>query len=456
MDRENRFHLPAEKIPARSSSRSPEKSDASGLKRIQDWKDQRDGCYGKITTQRKRLKLTSSFDAAYWIARRDIAEKNIQATLLTKRISIASMKNETKDKTKDFVESEAGQRLMLREESLRLDSKLFHAQAERMGSKDEKFNLRRSFLQLFIGAETGLGIKNSRGPRDSSLQSAFKSDLILRMGSEHPNSEYEELWCPIHCTYLQRRFVVAGHLFPWKCGEATMHAIFGRLDSGYSELFKAENGILWSGDAEDRFEAGHFVVVPDIPNQPTEQQLDTWEASDPKEYKIRVLNPEHPSMTRKVFLRGITWAALDNERLQFKTNFRPRARYLYFTYCVAMLRRSFGGKHLEFSRAELTKRFWGTPGKYMLRGMLLGFVEEMGHEYKHLLDGAIKEDEQVVDATAVVVANQCIQRTLKVDDEESDSDNDDDDDDDDNEDDENDNEGDIEMPLRRPCGFLDE
>lgn len=206
---------------------SLEKSDASGLKRIRDWENERRVCNGEAKEQRKRLKLTSSFDAAYWTARRDIADKEIQATLLTKQISIASMKNKTKDNTKDFVESEAGQRLMLQEKSLKLDSKLFHAQAEKMGSKEETSDLRRSFIQLFVGAETGLGIKNSSGQRDNSLQSASRSELILKTGSEHPISDYDQLWCPIHRNYLQKPFVIAGHLFLWKCGEDTMQSIFG-------------------------------------------------------------------------------------------------------------------------------------------------------------------------------------------------------------------------------------
>ncbi len=77
MDRRNTFHLAAEKIPARSSSRSPGKSDASSLKRILDWENKRMVCNGEAKEQRKRLKLTSSFDTAYWTARRDIAEKEI-------------------------------------------------------------------------------------------------------------------------------------------------------------------------------------------------------------------------------------------------------------------------------------------------------------------------------------------------------------------------------------------
>ena len=69
-------------------------------------------------------------------------------------------------------------------------------------------------------------------------------------------------------TICKKRTEIAGHLFPWERGEDTMQPISGHSDSGHSELFKAENGILWSFEAEERFEAGHFVVVPDVPDQP--------------------------------------------------------------------------------------------------------------------------------------------------------------------------------------------
>ena len=52
-----------------------------------------------------------------------------------------------------------------------------------------------------------------------------------------------------------------------------MRAIFEISDSGESEFFKAENGFLWSKNAEDRFEKSFFVIVPDIVNQSTPQQV---------------------------------------------------------------------------------------------------------------------------------------------------------------------------------------
>ena len=428
MERRTPFHLPSRSVPERSSSRSPEKSDASKLKRLRDLTNERDECNREAKKRRKDLKLKSSFDTRYWTARQELADKERQATSLTRQISIASLKSA--DSTKAFLDSEEGRKLILQEQSLELDSKLYQTQAEKMRSQEEKSSFRRSFMDLFIGAETGLGIKNSRGQRDNSLQSNFVAELMTKLDSRHPDPRSTAIWCPATDSYWPKDSTTAGHLFPSKCGEATMAAIFGPPEGGQSELFRAENGILWSTEAEERFEGGHFVIVPDIVDQPTQQDVDTWEASDPREYKIRVLNPNHGMMKCLILNTGKIWADLDNERVQFKTNFRPRARYLYFAYCAAMLRRSFAGKHLETSRAELRKKFWGTPGRYMREGMLLGFVEEMGHDYEHLLQGAIKEEDAEADITAIAAANTHIQETLKA---EEDCDSESDSDDDDNE-----------------------
>ncbi len=393
------------------------------MKRIHELTCERESCYEVVKQQRKRIKLHSSFDTTYWNARRDLTETQLKSTRLTKQISIASMK----DGTRDFLESEDGKKLIIREKSLELDSRLYKAQAERMNIKDDRFSLRRSFFSLFVGASTGLGIKIGQGPRDSQLQSDFKADLKFRMSSSHPDPDKDLLWCPITGMYWAAQMVVAGHLFPWKSGQDTMDVIFGRPGDGASELFKAENGILWSKDVEERFEAGHFVIVPDILDESKEKEIDDWEASSPKEYKIRVLNPSHEKMTKKILDTETRWAELDNQRVQFKTDFRPRARYLYFTYCLGMLRQCFAGKHLEVSRAEIGRRFWGTRGRYMQKGMLLGFVEELGHEYDHLLEGVIEEQGTIPDKTAVLAANAHVQDVLEADDESQDDDDDDDD-----------------------------
>ena len=169
MDRKKLFHLPSRSVPERSSSRSPEKSDASNFKRARDLTTERNNCNREAKRQRKNLKLKSSFDTRYWTARRELAETERQAVSLTRQISIASMKSVIKDNTKAFLDSEEGQELILQEQSLKLDIKLYQAQAEKMRSQEEKSSFRRAFMDLFVEAETGLGIKNSRGQRDNSL-----------------------------------------------------------------------------------------------------------------------------------------------------------------------------------------------------------------------------------------------------------------------------------------------
>ena len=76
-------------------------------------------------------------DPTCWTARRDIAEKGIQTTLLPKKISIVNMRDNTTDNTKAFLESEDGQKLSLQERGLTLESKFYGAQTERMRSKEE-------------------------------------------------------------------------------------------------------------------------------------------------------------------------------------------------------------------------------------------------------------------------------------------------------------------------------
>ena len=301
-----------------------------------------------------------------------------------------------------------------------------------------------------------VSIKTIRKERKISRQSNFKADLEKKMGSKitYPD-DIELLWCPATGSYWDREMVTASHLFPRICGKDTMKAIFGGTDSGESEMFSAENGILWSEDAKRLFENGFFVIVPDIVDQPTKQQVETWEASDPKEYKIRVVDrkralmqrpiqdPKHTWMQEPIQETTKTWADLDNVRLKFRTDFRPCARYLYFRYCVAVVYHSFYGHKL---------RCWGPPGRYMREGMLLAFVEEMGHEYEYLLEGAIKENGAVADPTALAAANSYIQRRLRSAESEYDSDFDTDDDGED--DDFFDDDGNEEVAC--PWGSLDD
>lgn len=227
------------------------------------------------------------------------------------------------------------------------------------------------------------------------------------MSSQHPDPAAADfLWCPVMGDWCKG--AVAGHLFPSMFGDDLMKVIFGDVEQdmwignpekGRSELFRACNGILWSKQAEERFSSGHFTIVPDLDEDPTPAQSEAWQRSNPKEYRIRVLHPDAAEMKRLINLGSdVRWADLDNKRLQWRANFRPRARYLYWSYCETMLRQAYSSASntdvTELRRQEVGKRYWGSAGSYMKKNMLMGFVEEMGHDYEHLMEGAMEADDE--------------------------------------------------------------
>ncbi|KAL9026567.1 MAG: hypothetical protein Q9196_004785 [Gyalolechia fulgens] len=400
--------------------------DSTTTKRPQDLELEKVDLEGRVKDTRKRLKLHASFDTTYWTNTKNLAEKELALNTVKRQISMKSMNVAYEE----WESSTAGQRLLVKQESFLMDLRLAQEQLDRKEEFERESGTQKAFADIFIGSPLGWGLANSRGQRDGKLQSAFRADLIQRQNSSHPDPDKELLWCPIVSDFRESTASPAGHLFSWKAGPEAMNAIFGEQDT--SELFKAENGIVWSQGAEDRFSAGHFCIVPDIPDDPTTNQMQAWESSAVKEYKIRVLNPDAPMMVKKVGATETKWFELDQKRVEFRSNFRPRARYLYFAYCEAMLKRAYAGKHAEVARAEAKKRYWGTPGRYVLKSMLRGFVNVMGHDYSHILDGgleSVEEDDGKIDVRGTLLANKHIQDSLPEEDEGQSSDNDDDDDD---------------------------
>ena len=149
---------------------------------------------------------------------------------------------------------------------------------------------------------------------------------------------------------------------------------------------------MLSKRAQDRFTKCYFMIVPDVHDDSDKDEVLAWQAMEPKEYKIKIVNRDAPLMRQGIGnIRQDRWCDIDGERFEFKTSFRPRARYLFYAYCETSFRLSFIRKRLAASQDESNTRFWGVPGPYMRKVQLLGFVEEMGDQYKHLLEGAIEE-----------------------------------------------------------------
>lgn len=185
-------------------------------------------------------------------------------------------------------------------------------------------------------------------------------------------------------------YTQAVHLFPYMHGQVTMDAIFGKRRP--EELLSVRNGLVVAQPVAKWFDSGKFVIVPDLPERPAMAELLAWMRRETIEYRLRVIDPTWERLDKTIscgYQR--TWREADGKRLEFRTSFRPAARYLYFHYCVQVLRRAWAhntsGGSFPTLRDEAGKPFWGTPGRYLPKNMLLS-VEAPGHEYNDLLEGA--------------------------------------------------------------------
>lgn len=262
---------------------------------------------------------------------------------------------------------------------------------------------RRCFLDVFTRCPNGLGVVGGR--RDTTVQGNFRKELTIAQKAEHPRFETEaSLWCPIIGDWVHKIMTTAAHIFPWKQGQETMTKIFG--EEAKHEMFSINNGLLMSTPAENKMDKGLFVIVPSA-NDESKTDVREWHLSHPKRYKIRVLDKDHKEMLELVPGSRTNWAQLDGRELRFLSDHRPRARYLYYAYCVAMLRRAHHqGEHEHILKDQ---KFWGTPGPYLRRAYLLAFVEEIGAD-DLMDDGAEEAEEDVVetDPAALLSANDKI------------------------------------------------
>ena len=139
--------------------------------------------------------------------------------------------------------------------------------------------------------------------------------------------------------------------------------------------------------------------------------------SEPKQYKIRVVNRLGNLMDKTIFGEGDkTWNDLNGQSLKFRLYYRPQARYLYFHYCTTRLRRLWVTlKATDVLKDELGKLFCETPGRYMPTNQLRTFVEEMGYEYEALMQGTISEEtEKAQDESTIDIGLAAAYKTIQL------------------------------------------
>lgn len=136
---------------------------------------------------------------------------------------------------------------------------------------------------------------------------------------------------------------------------------------------------------------------PNIPVGPTKQEQAAWNQARVKSYKLEIVNENVKGYVHRMpHGDRLWWKSQHGRVLQFKSDFRPRARYLWWQWAVAHLRKIWQDleqkKQAEFKL--LHRPYWGTKGSYVRKRPLFALAEEVGTPFESLMDAAMDGEEE--------------------------------------------------------------
>ncbi|KAF4449391.1 hypothetical protein F53441_7370 [Fusarium austroafricanum] len=247
---------------------------------------------------------------------------------------------------------------------------------------------REAFVRLFATSNCGLDISGSVGKRDSSVQKNFGAKMAA-VYCPNPESEGDR-WDPVLATWASSDSINAAHLYPWR-QHLFMNEIFG--PDSINDLFEPCNGLFLHKKIKRALDLGQVAIVPDLdldpsdPDRPLDDlkerqdRVKIWEQQKVRDYKFIVLDLANPAMHKNVFTKKLfevlTIAELHGRKLQFLTDARPKARYVWWTYLNTILKTSWQNDKVVQERE------------------LIGFVEEIGHDMESILgDGDETQQEE--------------------------------------------------------------
>lgn len=295
-------------------------------------------------------------------------------------------------------------------ECARFDRKLCIKQVARHGLRIQSvIKPQRPFVEFFAKQKNMFGVEAGAKERILAQKAKFVDELIISYNSTHPDPCRMSLWCPIQGRYDWAR-MEDKHLFKWERGHGIMRSIFG--PSAENDLFSPKNGLIISSEVNRMFNLGLFVLVPDVDSP---ESIEQWDEATTKEYKVKVLDPKHYHMKDYISANDDDfkkWGDLDGTKVQFRNEFRPAEKFLFWHYCVSVLRRSWVRDRDSGVLEGICKGAWPVSGSYMYRKSLLAFQDEIGSGIS-LLQGAIDKESTGAerDETALIAAVEQIRQT---------------------------------------------
>ncbi|EKJ68937.1 hypothetical protein FPSE_10862 [Fusarium pseudograminearum CS3096] len=286
----------------------------------------------------------------------------------------------------------------------------------------------------------------------SSLQKAFEARMVKQYCPDPPTPGY--LWDPIlHVWHSpDSGQIKASHLFPSRQANF-MNSIFGR--DAREELFSPSNGLFLHPLIEKALHCGYMAIVPDVDfnerlpwwnwnNLSQSIEVCGWEKLEVKNYKVIVLS-DRTKRIRSLFAHQgsqllKTWWSRDGQKLVFQNDYRPQARYVWWTYLNTILHMVWRCEEgvtrngcMYLMDLERAAQYWRTYGRYAKRSQILGLIEHIRYDHAHgLLNQGYEEDDGIEDArpeAAEALLLEVIARSEEDGDDDFGADNGDDDDD---------------------------
>ncbi|KAK4082813.1 uncharacterized protein Triagg1_1703 [Trichoderma aggressivum f. europaeum] len=257
-----------------------------------------------------------------------------------------------------------------------------------------------AYLDLLISRyKTPEGAKLSLfAPRDADAQARFRKRVMNAYDAVHKDSE----WCVIAGRFFGPRDIKAAHIVGYNVGEPSARHLFGPPSDNNGHLMSDKNGIPMYDLYEKAFDDARLVIIPEV--QPD---------GNPRKGCWKVYCLDDPD-THEESTQVPVGRELHGRSLKFRNDFRPSARYLYFAFCINILRRQRhkvpGWWRDVF--LEGPGKVWATPGTYLRTSTLRRLAHQIGHmteeevvEFAGPADADEEEEEDVemLDAQADLV-----------------------------------------------------
>ncbi|KAK4214153.1 hypothetical protein QBC37DRAFT_314986 [Rhypophila decipiens] len=342
---------------------------------------------------KEKVQPSTSHDAQYWTSAAAVCEalaKHLHAKVKLTIWYWVHDENEAKDYGSWWSTFEA-RRMMEHIQATALEKELYVRQAERITRGGP---IPRVIEAMFTTSQIGINVDQlDMKCRQKSEQARFKDNLIefYDAGRFDPQKPKVMIRAIDTVTGLPfgPYFSEAVHLFPYSLGSESLFALFG--EDVKDDLMTARKGLLFPPCVEVALNLGVITLVPDIPDEPTMEQVAAWQEEEPKIYKWRIIDED-----AEEYLAGILDVVretnmsrirdLDGKRLFFHNENRPHPRYLFFLSAVAQLKMVWRHQYQHRNNPDkklklrLGNGFWLTAGKYLNRAFLRALSKEIGHD----------------------------------------------------------------------------